>query len=145
MRVVFDANVLGPGLLLEDGVLFDVVEYWRKKRIDVFVSDHLSAELTITLEKPYWQSRFAPERIERALLTVRRNASWVRPTPGIKSIATHWQDDIVIATALAADAEYLVTGDKELLRLKSYRTVRIVSPLEFLEILRAEADEGSER
>jgi predicted nucleic acid-binding protein len=61
----------------------------------------------------------------------------------VRGVATHWQDDRVIATALAGSADYLVTGDKELLRLKSYRTVRIVSPLEFLEILRVEDDSNS--
>jgi putative PIN family toxin of toxin-antitoxin system len=138
MRVVLDANVLGPGLLLEHGDLVDIVRSWQEKRIEVCVSDHISAELAITLEKAYWRSRFAPTRIERALLTVRRSATRVVPTPGIERVATHWHDDVVIATAVAADADYLVTGDKELLRLKAYRSVRIVSPLEFLEILRAE-------
>jgi len=144
MRVVLDTNVLGPGLLLEQGVLFDVVGYWREKRLEVVVSEHLIAELSAALEKPYWRSRFALERIEQALMTVRQGALWVIPTPGIRGIATHWHDDVVIATALTGDAEYLVTEDKELLRLKSYRIVKIVSPLEFLEILRAESEREPE-
>ena len=42
---------------------------------------------------------------------------------------------MVIATALSADADYLVSGDKELQGLKQYDDVQIVSPVTILAIL----------
>jgi putative PIN family toxin of toxin-antitoxin system len=145
MRVVLDANVLGPGLLLERGTPFEVVQYWRERRFEVVVSEHLVAELSTTLNKPYWRARFASDRIQRALLTVRRRALRVIPTPNIDGAATHWQDDIVIASAIAGNADYLVTGDKELLAVKAFRTVSIVSPQEFLNILKTDNEFESGR
>jgi uncharacterized protein len=42
-------------------------------------------------------------------------------------------DDVVLATAVAADAEAIITGDEDLLVLKTYTRVRILTPRQFLE------------
>jgi predicted nucleic acid-binding protein len=48
-------------------------------------------------------------------------------------------DDLVLATAVAAGAELIVTGDDDLLVLKEYEGVAIVSPRQFLERLDADS------
>ncbi len=101
-------------------------------------SEHLLSELTNAWRKPYWDERLTNEFILQTLVTIRRFGNLVVPTPGISGIATHWQDDIVIATAIAGNARYLVTGDKELLEIGRYQSVEIVTPAEFLELLAAD-------
>ena len=49
--------------------------------------------------------------------------------------ASHAQDDVVLATALSARADYLVTGDKELRQLGAYGETRLVIPREFVAVL----------
>jgi uncharacterized protein len=44
-------------------------------------------------------------------------------------------DDVVLATAVAAEADAIVTGDQDLLVLGSYEGIDIVSPRSFLERL----------
>ena len=44
-------------------------------------------------------------------------------------------DDVVLATALAGKADVIVTGDDDLLVLKTFRGIRILSPRQFLELL----------
>jgi predicted nucleic acid-binding protein len=46
------------------------------------------------------------------------------------------EDDAILATALSGKADFLVTGDRQLLRLGTYRGVRIVTARDFLTILR---------
>jgi predicted nucleic acid-binding protein len=41
-------------------------------------------------------------------------------------------DDRVLACALSAGADWIITGDDHLLRLKSYRNVAILTPLQAL-------------
>lgn len=53
----------------------------------------------------------------------------------VRGVATDLEDDLVIATAVAGAAEYLVTGDNGLLAVESFQDVSIVSPREFLELL----------
>jgi predicted nucleic acid-binding protein len=54
-------------------------------------------------------------------------------------VATHPEDDLVLSTALSGNATMLCTRDKQLLRLRSYQTVDILSPGELLALLDAEA------
>ena len=44
-------------------------------------------------------------------------------------------DDMVLATAIAAQADVLISGDDDLLCLKSHQGIRILSPRRFLELL----------
>jgi predicted nucleic acid-binding protein len=53
----------------------------------------------------------------------------------IPSVAAHAQDDLTLAIAHEGAADDLVTGDHELLRLRDYQGVHIVSPREFLTLL----------
>jgi putative PIN family toxin of toxin-antitoxin system len=60
------------------------------------------------------------------------------PTPvtiEVHGVASHPKDDLVLATAVSGRADYLVTGDSQLQKLKRYKGVSIVSPREFLDIL----------
>jgi predicted nucleic acid-binding protein len=60
----------------------------------------------------------------------------------VTGVASHPEDDPILATAVSASADYLVTGDRQLQRLGSYRGVSIVSPREFLDLLdRLERDD----
>jgi len=56
-------------------------------------------------------------------------------TVEVRGVATHPEDDLVIATAVNAGADYLVTGDKELLAVGAYQSVTIRNPRAFLELL----------
>ncbi|MHB8089644.1 MAG: putative toxin-antitoxin system toxin component, PIN family, partial [Anaerolineaceae bacterium] len=53
-----------------------------------------------------------------------------------KNICRDKDDDNIIALAVSAGANFIVTGDKDLLVLKKYLSIRIVSPREFWEIER---------
>jgi putative PIN family toxin of toxin-antitoxin system len=56
-------------------------------------------------------------------------------TAEVRGVATHPEDDLILATAVSAEADYLVTGDRQLLALADYEGVQIISPREFLTIL----------
>ena len=64
-------------------------------------------------------------------------------TAHVAGAASHPEDDLVLATAVSAGAQYMVTGDAQLRKLGSYEGVTIVSPRRFLEILSQEGEEGN--
>ena len=47
------------------------------------------------------------------------------------------KDNIVLECAIAGEADFIVTGDNDLLCLNSYRSIRIITPAHFLKILQA--------
>ena len=50
-------------------------------------------------------------------------------------IKTDPDDNLILACALAGKADFIVSGDKHLSRLKKYRGIKIVAPLEFVQLL----------
>ena len=59
----------------------------------------------------------------------------MEPAPLPAPVSRDPDDDAVLATALAGRAEIIVTGDDDLLVLKAYQGIRILSPRGFLEFL----------
>jgi uncharacterized protein len=67
---------------------------------------------------------------------LREHASLLNPSP-VSMVACRDPDDIkVLSPALASKAEYIVTGDKDLLVLKKFEGIPILSPRSFSDVLR---------
>ncbi|MGB8356349.1 MAG: putative toxin-antitoxin system toxin component, PIN family [Chthoniobacteraceae bacterium] len=129
MKVVCDTNVLIAGLVA-DGLCRDIVKR-RLPAQELFVSEILLEELETKLRE-----KFGMEPDEVPLLQAyRERATLVKPVALPKAIFRDSDDDAVLATAAAARADVIVTGDKDLLVLKEYEGVRILSPREFVELI----------
>jgi putative PIN family toxin of toxin-antitoxin system len=112
VRLVLDTNVVVSGLLW-DGVPRRLLRVVRAEGVALYSSSPLLAELTDVLSR----SKFK-DKIAASLLTVdelvdlyAEFVALVRPVPTPR-LAPDPDDDVVIGTALAAKAEYVVTGDK---------------------------------
>lgn len=86
-------------------------------------------------ERPYWSVRFQPCERVRSVLILRARATIVTPVATVRGVASHEEDDIVLATADAGNAAYLVTGDYGLQRLGTFEGITIASPWDFLSVL----------
>ena len=69
---------------------------------------------------------------------VRKDADVVSPSRLPKPICRDPDDDWVLATAVAGEADVIVSGDKDLLILKRFQGIPIVTPRGFLELLQQE-------
>jgi predicted nucleic acid-binding protein len=74
-----------------------------------------------------------------ALTDALAGAEWIEINRIRSGIATHPEDDVIVATAVLGNAELLVTGDRQLLKLGRVEGVRIVDSRMFLEMLNDEA------
>lgn len=131
MRVVFDTNVIVAGLVSE-GLCREVVEIHLPEHTPI-LSPTLWDELNEKL-----RDKFALTPDDLPLLGLyRRYATWVEPLPLAEPACRDPDDDWVLATAVAGQAEAIVTGDGDLLALGVFRGVAILSPRQFLERLAA--------
>lgn len=96
------------------------------------VSEHILDELTETWRDPYWQARLPESACAEAITLLRQEAIVTSLTVEVAGVATHPEDDLILATAVAAEATYLVTGDRQPRAVGAYRGVTILSPREFL-------------
>ena len=127
MRLVLDTNVVASALFW-NGTPRWLLQIARDKRIELFTSTALLAELTNVL----WREKF-DQKIAAAMFTIDQLvdryaelAVLVRPAP-VPRITPDPDDDVVIGTALAAKADCIVTGDRTFLAVGEYQGVRIVS------------------
>lgn len=135
ITVVLDSNVLASGFVRPHGAPGALLGAWRAEAFDLVVSDHILSEVTRTLDKPYFAQRLTTSRRTANIALLRSDATITPLTVPVRGVATHPEDDRVLATAVSAQADYLVTGDHKLLQLRSYEGVGILSPRDFLNLL----------
>lgn len=144
-RAVIDTNVLVSGFTEyrhPAGVPAEVLRRWREGGYRLLASDAIRTELERTLRKPYYAARLTSEQVRAIEHLLETEAQRVGISADVVDVATHPEDDVVLATGISGQADFLVTGDRQLQRLGSYRGVNIVSPREFLDLLdRLEQDD----
>jgi uncharacterized protein len=129
VRVVFDTNVLYSALAAK-GFSEEVVDE-AVAECDIVWSDPLKQELESLLTRRH---KIGPAT-RVALEAYVDLCEFVEPEPLDERVCRDEDDDVVLATALAGKADVIVTGDEDLLVLKRFRGIRIVSPRQFLELL----------
>ena len=98
-------------------------------RITLITSPILLAEFGWVLsEKLEWD----PRMVREAVTQVARIDEVVRPTETVKVVAEDPADDRVLEAAVAADAAVIVSGDRHLLRLGTWHSIRIEKAVSFL-------------
>ena len=130
-----DANGLASASLTNTTPPGRLIDLWKAGWFNLVLSEHLLAEVERTLAKPYFQARLSPARIAQFLQMLASDATFVPLTELVVGVATHPEDDLILATSVSAQADFLVAGDRDLLRLGSFREVVIVSPRDFLAML----------
>lgn len=139
IEAVIDTNILVSGFTDRGGAPGQIVDKWLEGAFQIVTSAYILAELTRTFEKPYFRRHLSPDQIAAAIAALRHRARQTELTVGVSGVASHPEDDPVIATALSAGVPYLVTGDAELRHVGSYEGVTILTPREFLALLEEEA------
>jgi len=132
IRVVLDTNVLVSALLFET-TLSKVIDLWQSGAIVPVISKDTFQELRAVLAYP----KFSLTQDEiRAILEqeILPFFEVIEVVEEVKRICNDPADDKFISCALAASADYIVSGDKALIDLKQYKSVKIIKPSEFLKL-----------
>ena len=93
------------------------------------------------LERERIRQRYAytDEQAMRFCRSVRHSFHLVKDPPPVSGVVRDPNDDMVIACALAAGVSYLVTRDPDLLTLKTYQDVQMITPEEFIALVRKQS------
>ena len=138
-RLVLDTNVVVAGLLWS-GAPRRLIEAAIDGEVDLFSSAALLVELTRTLGYPKFSVRIQNFQTTATTLVGQYTAlvSVVAPASVPRIVANDADDDHVIATAIAAGAELIVTGDrKHRLPIGCYQGIAIVTAREVLDRIEA--------
>ncbi len=133
-RIVLDTNVLVSGTYWT-GASFKILQLADVGKLTVVLSqDIINEYLRILqsneiLDKATEEQHHAADAATRKLLT---SALLVEPAEKINIVKADPDDDKFIEAALAGKAQYIISQDKHLLDLKEYKSIRILTPGEFL-------------
>jgi putative PIN family toxin of toxin-antitoxin system len=112
-----------------------VIAAWLAGEFDLVLSEHILEGTARAWAKQYFQTRFTQTEVRDTLALLRGNARFVVPIETIHGVCEDEEDDLVLATAIAADVSYLVTGDIGMLNVRHYRGITILTPRDFLDLL----------
>lgn len=125
-----DTNVFLSGILF-GGNPRSVVEAWLDNQFILCLSPELKAEILNKLRLKFLVPNSILGYVEEALEV--KSEKYVPKTK--VNVCKDPDDNFLLELAQEAHADYLVSGDKFVLELKKYKSAKIVTPREFLEIL----------
>lgn len=140
MRVLLDTNILISYLLTPEstGPIRSIIHAAYGQSFALLITQYLVDELLDTLKrKPYLAERITIEDADeflKALLDIAELIPAIPPSE-IRPATRDPKDDYLLAHALIGRADFLVTGDEDLLALGDIGDLKIVSPIAFAETL----------
>lgn len=130
MRVVLDTNVFLSGVVW-GGKPAKIIEKWAESEFKLLVSEDTFSELLKKANQKIQEYNLDPKLFVEIYTNLRRFANWVEPKKKV-TICRDFKDNILLEVALTGKADFLVSGDKDLLVLKKFKKTKIISPADFL-------------
>lgn len=130
--VVFDTNILISATFSTQGNPFRCIALAREGAASSITCVEILDEY---LEKLIHKFDVAPSVAEAAVQEIRALSKIVNIDHDLRVIGEDHDDDAIVACAIAGDARFIVSGDRHLLSLQSYSSVRIVRASEFVDLL----------
>ncbi len=128
MKVVFDTNVLVSAFVSE-GVCSKRLGRARRGQFQLITCSFILNEFEAVLLKKLSATQAETMQALRVLTeAVSINA---QPSQAISGICRDPDDDHILSCSKAAGADYLVTGDSDLLDLREFQGARIITPRDF--------------
>ena len=96
-----DTNVLASGFIRPEPPPGRILAAWRAGLFTLIISAHILDELARTLETPYFSRYLTPAHRAANLALLRKQATITSLSIPVAEVATHREDDLVLATALS--------------------------------------------
>ena len=141
IRAVIDTHVFVSALLTPGSHASAILDWVRADRVGLLVSRGILAEIERVLQDPKLATRhrMSPGRIREFLVAYAEIAQMTEEKTAVRAIQGDPAGDKYLGCAVEGGADFIVSGDRHLTDLKTYRGIRIVTPADFLELNRSDA------
>ncbi len=146
MRLILDTNILLSALLSPRGAPAKLLDAWERKTFTLVTSEALIAEFRDVTSRPFFRARVRASVVELLAAGLQDFSFDCGDLPS-GTVAPDPKDSYLLAMAQASHADFLVTGDKQLLSLKRHKSTRIVTPAAMIELLKeaASGEQGKDK
>ena len=128
-RVIIDTNLWISFLISNNFSKLDKII--ESKLCTIIFSQELLDEFIEVSKRPKMMKYFGQSALESIVETIEGFSEFIDVTSQIKFLNDS-KDDFLLSLAIDGKADYLITGDKELLEVKKYGETEIISIAEFL-------------
>ncbi|MCA1837701.1 MAG: putative toxin-antitoxin system toxin component, PIN family, partial [Actinobacteria bacterium] len=117
IKVVVDTNLFVSGSILKRGNPYELLEAWRRKPFVLLISEVLQTEIAEVLIRAEIKEKYhlTDKEVEDTLQLLQTNPLLTLPAPTLPVALRDPKDQKVLALAIGGEADYLVTGDEDLL------------------------------
>lgn len=136
-RVVVDANVIVSAILSPDGSPAKIMKLLQEEKIQILVSYPVLHEFITALMYPHLQKRhgLSKKQVTEKIFHLAKIGKLVNPKKRLEIITDDPADNKYLELAVEGEADCIVSGDKHLKKLKSFRGIEIVEPGAFLKMV----------
>ena len=131
VKVIFDTNIWISFLIGKH--LSIITKYISNQEILIIVSEQLLTEIKEVTGREKLKKYFPAESVKNLLNLLETIAQNVKVKP-THFISRDLKDNFLLDLIDFSKADYLVTGDKDLLMMNSFKTAKILSPTDFEKI-----------
>jgi uncharacterized protein len=134
LRAVVDTNLFISGLFGKDSLSAVLQDLWVHREFELATSIEILREVSRVLQYPRIRGRFQPreENIRRFFRLIFRKAIITKDLYSIERITDDPSDNIFLACAMEAEADYIVSRDPHLRNLKQFRRIEIIDVKTFV-------------
>ena len=135
--VVVDTNIWVSTIIKHQGRYAKLVREIARQGT-LFTAEEILAEARDVVLRPRVQRRYqlSESTIDRTLNEIRSFTTVVTDLPDLNVVLADSDDNTIVACALKAGAEYIISYDPHLTDLKEYAGIRILTPKQFQSLLK---------
>lgn len=136
LKIILDTNIIISAAFSATSTSAQALQFAFKKH-SVLASLETYNELTTVLYRKKFDTLISPEDRKLIIDTFSEDVDWVYPKEKITACRDP-KDNMLLELAVAGKANFIITGDQDLLELNPFRNTQIVKPAEFLQIVEKE-------
>lgn len=130
MKIVLDTNVFISGVFFA-GPPYQILKAWRDRRIQILISEEIIEEYRRVGE--LLANNFSSIEFGPILRLLAIHAEFIRPKKLTAQVCEDPDDDKFLECAVSGNSDFIVSGDKHLLRVSGHKGIKIISPRNFVD------------
>lgn len=129
MRVVLDTNIFISGIFWK-GKCRMILDSWKEEKFVLITSSELISELIKVLND--FKIQMPKSMIKHWIKLIINNSEIVEINERVDIVKSDPKDNMVVETAITGKSDYIITQDNDLLRIKQFRNIKILTPEDFI-------------
>ena len=137
MRVVIDANVFVSAALKPHSKPAQIIDLVKEGKIALVLSHAILEEIRQVFRYPKIRKelRLTVREIDQALAEIAAGAVLTPGNLKFEAVKDDPEDNRYVECAVEGQADYIISGDHHLTRLKAFQGIKIINPATFLELI----------